>query len=172
MKTVILGPPPPEIEAVIARRRALGQDTHDEIWQGEYHMAPAPHQWHGYLVAQLHDALKPLAAAAGLVRLDAFNLGAADDYRVPDMGLVRQLGADVYVPTAVMVVEVVSPGDESREKFGFYAGRGVDEVLIADPARRELSLFALAADRYRPTQHSAVLDTPVASIAAAITWPS
>ena len=65
MKTVILGTPPPEIEAVIARRRALGQDTHDEIWQGEYHMAPAPHQWHGYLVAQLHDALKPLARQRG-----------------------------------------------------------------------------------------------------------
>jgi hypothetical protein len=31
MKTVILGEPPPEIAAFLARRRALGQDSFDEV---------------------------------------------------------------------------------------------------------------------------------------------
>ena len=41
VRTVVLGPPPAEISALIARRHALGLDTHDEVWEGEYHMAPA-----------------------------------------------------------------------------------------------------------------------------------
>ena len=41
MRTVVLGPRPPELDALIARRRSLGLDTHDEVWKGEYHMAPA-----------------------------------------------------------------------------------------------------------------------------------
>ena len=41
MKTVVLGDPPPVLASLIAERKRLGLDTHDEVWQGEYHMAPA-----------------------------------------------------------------------------------------------------------------------------------
>src|SRR5436190_7615006 len=34
VKTVIHGPLPPELEQVIERRRALGQDRLDEVWDG------------------------------------------------------------------------------------------------------------------------------------------
>ena len=67
MRTVILGPPPAEIDALIARRRALGLDTHDEVWKGEYHMAPAAHGSHGYLQDQLAALLRPLARCVALV---------------------------------------------------------------------------------------------------------
>jgi hypothetical protein len=43
VRTIVLGPPPPELNALIARRQSLGLDTHDEVWKGEYHMAPAAH---------------------------------------------------------------------------------------------------------------------------------
>jgi hypothetical protein len=46
VRTVVLGPRPPELEAVLERRRALGQDLYDEVWAGEYHMAPAPSHRH------------------------------------------------------------------------------------------------------------------------------
>jgi hypothetical protein len=36
MRTVVLGPRPPELDALIARRRSLGLDTHDEVWKGEH----------------------------------------------------------------------------------------------------------------------------------------
>lgn len=171
MKTVVIGPPPPELEAVIARRRALGQDTHDEVWEGDYHMAPAPHQWHGYVAAQLTIALGPHAAAAGLIVTDPFNLGDPDDYRVPDLGLHRRLLDTAFVPTAAMVVEVVSPGDESSDKFEFYAAHGVDEVLIADPAVGELVLFTLDGGRYRGTDRSRLLDIDLTVLAGAVRWP-
>ena len=54
------------------------------------------------------------------------------------------------LPTAAMVVEVVSPHDESWLKFDHYAAHGVDEVLIADPADRSLHLFVLVDAEYQP----------------------
>ena len=38
MKTLVLGDPPPVIASLILERR-LGIDTHDEIWDGDYHMS-------------------------------------------------------------------------------------------------------------------------------------
>jgi hypothetical protein len=35
MTTVILGPPPATVEALIAQRQRLGLDGHDEVWEGE-----------------------------------------------------------------------------------------------------------------------------------------
>jgi hypothetical protein len=34
MRTVVLGTRPDELEALIARRHALGFDDHDEVWEG------------------------------------------------------------------------------------------------------------------------------------------
>ena len=76
VRTVVFGPPPAEISALIARRRALGLDTHDEVWEGEYHMAPAADVAHGWVDQQLAQLLAPLAAAAGLVATGPFNLGS------------------------------------------------------------------------------------------------
>jgi hypothetical protein len=39
----------------------------------------------------------------------------------------------VFVPTAAVVVEVVSPGDRTDEEFGFSAAHGVGEIVVADP---------------------------------------
>ena len=61
---------------------------------------------------------------AGLRALGQFNLGEEGDYRVPDGALVRPGPDAVYLPTAALVLEIVSPGDETWEKLGFYAARG------------------------------------------------
>ncbi|MBA3619672.1 MAG: Uma2 family endonuclease [Acidothermales bacterium] len=116
MKTVVLGERPRQLEEWLARRRELGQDRFDEVWEGEYHAAPAPQPRHGYLAAQLVRRLGERADAAGLVGTGAFNLGEPDDYRVPDHGYHHELPTATYVPTAAVVVEVVSPDDETYEK--------------------------------------------------------
>jgi Uma2 family endonuclease len=172
MKTVVVGPRPPELDAVIARRQALQLDRFDEVWKGDYHMAPAPHPWHGYVVLELAGALRNLALARRLLATDAFNLGQLDDYRVPDLGLHRQLPNTPFVATAALIVEVVSPGDESYDKFDFYADHDVDEVLIAEPTTGNLWLFVLEDREYHPAERSAVLDIDIAHIAAVVRWPS
>jgi Uma2 family endonuclease len=172
MRTVVLGERPTELEALIARRHALGQDTFDEVWNGEYHMSPMAYNWHGILVGELTVVLRQWAAPRGLVVGGAFNLGLdQDNFRVPDLGVHREVLDTVWVPTAAMVVEVVSPDDESWLKFDHYAAHGVDEVLIADPWERTLHLFVLVDGRYEPTDRSGLLDVAVGELLQSIAWP-
>ena len=100
------------------------------------------------------------------------NIGLSEhDHRVPDAVVVRERAKLVWVPTAAIVVEVVSPGDETYQKFGFYHLRGVEEILVADPAKRELRLFRRGETEYELTDSSAVLEASATAIAAGITWP-
>jgi Uma2 family endonuclease len=48
------------------------------------------------------------------------NLGEPGAYRVPDLMVSRDRVDRDWYPTAAIVVEVVSPRDESRRKSGFY----------------------------------------------------
>jgi Uma2 family endonuclease len=171
VRTIVLGPRPPELEHLIERRRALGLDVLDEVWGGTYHMAPAPHPAHGYIDNELALLLGPLARAAGLVGTGPFNLGDPDDYRVPDRGYHRRLPLETWVPTAAVVVEVVSPDDETYEKFGFYATHGVDELIVADPVPSRVRCWQLRDGSYEETGHSALLGIDATDVEAAIAWP-
>ncbi len=171
MKTVILGEQPPEIAAFLARRRALDQDRSDEVWEGDYHVVPAPHPWHSYIDSQLTVALDPLARAAGLVGLSEFNLGEHDDFRVPDAGYVRGVPSEVFVPTAAIVLEILSPHDETWEKFEHYARHGVDELCIVDPPARRIRWFALRGDTYEETGRSDLLGVAEKELEDRIDWP-
>jgi hypothetical protein len=39
MKTVVLGDPPLVLTSLIADRKRLGLDSHDEAWNGEYQLS-------------------------------------------------------------------------------------------------------------------------------------
>ena len=171
MRTVVLGDPPVEIERLIAQRRATGADLYDEVWEGEYHMAPTAHGAHGDLDGQLGRLLGPLALRIGLVESGPFNLGdGPKNFRVPDRGM-RERADKAWFATAALVVEIVSPDDESSEKLPFYAGHHVDEIVIADPRTRTLSWLRLVDGGYRPVERSVLLDVAVADIAGQIDWP-
>lgn len=168
----MLGPPPPELAALIARRKELGLDGYDEVWDGEYHMAPMAHSSHGKLQVQLTVHLQPLATSAGLVLIGPFNLGEPDNFRVPDLGLHREDPNRTWVPTAAIVVEIESPDDETWEKLPFYASRGVEEVLVVAPAGRSLNWFMLADGGYVPTRASRLLGPDSARLGELIDWPA
>ncbi len=108
---------------------------------------------------------------AGLRALGPFNLGSASDYRVPDYGYVRSLPPDTFVPTAALVVEVVSPDDETFAKFAFYARHGVDELLIAEPLQRRVRLFARSGHEYDEIGASSLLAVEAATLTTLIDWP-
>lgn len=83
--------------------------------------------------------LRPLARKRGLWPSGPVNIGVPDNFRLPDLVVLRQRTDAVFVSTAAIVVEVGSPGDESYRKFDFYFAQGVEEVLIVDPARRSVA---------------------------------
>ncbi|MGO9954457.1 MAG: Uma2 family endonuclease [Solirubrobacteraceae bacterium] len=171
--TLVRDPQPVEFERLLERRRRLGQDLLDEVWEGVHHMNPAPAGRHADIAQQLAELLGSPARKAGLVpMLSIFNLGDANNYRVPDGGLHRERENRVYYPTVAMAVEIVSPEDETWDKLGFYASRGVDELLIVDPQERHVQWLGLGADGvYRPLEISGLIELGAAELADQIDWP-
>ena len=132
MKILTADPPPEEMEEVLARRKALGQDLYDEVWEGVYHMVPVPHPWHGAVQAEVMMLVGRAADERGLIATGPFNLGEENDYRCPDGGVHQNMPVDLYVPTALIVVEIVSPDDDTFHKFDFYWEHQVQEILTIE----------------------------------------
>ncbi|MGB0092116.1 MAG: Uma2 family endonuclease [Solirubrobacteraceae bacterium] len=173
MRTVILDPSSAGLQDLIERRRLSGLDRLDEVWEGVLHMVPAPSGGHARIAQQLAELLGPAARAAGLIpTMHEFNVGESEyDYRIPDGGLHREERNTVWHPTAALVVEIVSPGDETVAKLPFYAAHDVDEVLIVDPAERSVQWLVIQEGSYRSASHSALINLGPAELANRIDWP-
>ncbi|HEY6548861.1 MAG TPA: Uma2 family endonuclease, partial [Vicinamibacteria bacterium] len=151
MKAVILDVSP----AVLARRKTTGEDRWDEMWEGVLHMSPAPAYEHQRIIVELLVFLVPLLkrAARGEV-VSGINVFRADDnYRIPDLCFVARGREDVLAEDGARggpdaVVEVRSPGDESYEKFPFYAALGVREVIVIPRDEKKPELYRLAGAQY------------------------
>ncbi len=173
MRTLVLGTPPPELEALLERRRRAGVDRLDEAWQGVRHLVPGPSIEHADISQQVAELLGPPARAAGLrPTMSEFNLGESEhDFRVPDGGLHRPGAAGIWHATAALVVEILSPEDETWQKLPFFATHGVDEVLIVDPGERTVTWLALRDGDYEPVERSALIELGASELAAQINWP-
>lgn len=172
MRTVVVGDLPAPVTQWLEQRRALGQDLFDEVWEGDYHVAPAQHRRHGDVDDQLAALLRPIARQRGLWPSGPLNIGDPDDYRVPDRAYLRGRDAAAFEPTAAVVVEVVSPGDETYAKLEFYARRRVDEVLIVDPAIASAEWHALGWEGFERTGRSDLLGLTESDVTTAIDWPA
>jgi Uma2 family endonuclease len=172
MRTLVLDPPPPQLEALLDLRRRTGTDLHDEVWDGVYHVIPVAGIVHSLVAAQLAELLGAPARASGLLVGAEFNLGGDDNYRVPDLGVHRDPQPAVWVPTAAIAVEILSPDDDTWKKLPFYAQHEVDELLIVDPAERSVRWLALREGEYRPVDRSEILDLTADALAERIDWPN
>jgi len=70
-----------------------------------------------------------------------------------------------------MVVEILSPGDESWQKLPFYAEHDVDEVLLVDVTERTVTWLALRDGGYQPVQASGLIALGQAELAERLDWP-
>ena len=174
MPTLVMDPAPAEIDALIERRRRLGLDHRDEMWEGVYRMNPPPSHEHQVILQQLAVMLDGLAKDAGLEPLvQEFGLGTSEEFRVPDGGLHRPGAGGVWHPTAAVVIEIVSPGDDTWQKLPFYAAHRVDELLIVDPREHAVHWLGLAGDggEYHPIERSGLIDLGASDLAEQIDWP-
>jgi hypothetical protein len=156
MSTVVLEDTP-ELEAMKERRRVSGLDRLDEVWKGVLHMVPAPSHAHAVVSHQLAVLLDGPARAAELEPTMAeFNLGESEeDFRVPDGGLHRPGAKGVWHPTAALVVEIISPDDETWQ----------------NPDERSVHWLALDGGEYSETERSRLIELGPAELVAAIDWP-
>jgi Putative restriction endonuclease len=173
MRTLVLDPPTAGLGELLERRRRSGLDRLDEVWEGVLHMVPAPSFEHAHITQQLAVKLDGPARAAGLIpTMSEFNLGESEhDFRVPDGGLHRPGASGTWLPTAALVVEVRSPGDETWEKLPFYAAHYVEEVLIVDPRERSISWLELKDGEYTPVERSGLVDLGPDELTQQIDWP-
>lgn len=171
MRMLLSDPLPQEVQELLERRKRWGADLHDEVWEGIYHMVPAPNFRHAAISAQVAALLRKPASAARLTVTDAFNLGhSKQDFRVPDLGLHRPGAEGTWLPSAALVVEVLSPGDDTWEKLPFYAAHNVDELIVIDPQTQAVDWLSLVDGAYRPVAHSQVIDLGAAALAQQIEW--
>ena len=173
VRMVLNEPLPPEIHDLLARRRALGQDHFDEVWNGEYHMSPAPHGRHGLAEMEINAILRPHALDAGLHPIGQFNIGHSDNYRVPDGGYLRTPSVQVFFGTAAILVEILSPGDETFEKFDHYAEHGVEEIIVVDPATKTVRCFDRRTDGmdFVECARSTLLAVAMTDVEQQMRWP-
>lgn len=161
-----------ELEAWLALRRERGLDRRDEVWEGMYVVNPVPRLGHAKVASRLFQLLRPAALAAGLDIVLEVNVGEPDDFRIPDV-TVLPAGLDedtVYVPSVVVAVEVLSPGDRWDEKLPFYLRRGVPEVVIVDQKSRTVRWLTAGPDGWNEVERSEALGIDVAAVVAAA-WP-
>ena len=152
MKLVILDPA--DRASLIRRRRRLGHDRFDEVWDGVYVMSPLANNEHQDVVTQLASCL---VFAIGLPGLGKVLAGAnvsdrttewKKNYRCPDVlvflpGSSAQNKKSHWLGGPDFAVEVVSRHDRSREKFDFYPQVGTRELLLVDRYPWALELYRL-----------------------------
>jgi Uma2 family endonuclease len=134
-------------EAWLGERQRLGLDRFDEMWEGVLHMVPPPKGRHQYLAFELGTELRGPARRVGChvaVQIGVF--AAADDYREPDVAVVpptsdAERGVD---GPPLVVIEVLSPFDESYTKVLWYLRRGAGSVVIIDPGTYGVEVFTAA----------------------------
>jgi Uma2 family endonuclease len=171
MPTLVFDPQPAELEELVARRRQLDQDRRDEVWEGVLHMIPPPSVEHERIASVLHRALGPFADASGLVTVATIGIGTGqENYRVPDLALLRAGFKPQWNETAALVVEIVSPDDKSWEKLPFYAAHHVDEVVIVEPEKRAVHWLRLAGGEYEPLESSQLLGVGPSELALQLNW--
>lgn len=155
MKAVVLD----VSEEELARRRLRGIDRWDEVWQGVLHMAPAPFDEHQRILGEFFAFLLPLLRRSrrGALRIgvNVFNEASPQaDYRIPDLTFVAAGREAILAPDGIRgggpdaVVEIRSPEDETYDKFPFFAGLGVREVVVIGRDTKSPELYRLAGKEY------------------------
>lgn len=153
--------PPPSGRWTIADYEGLPDDGRRyELIDGELRMTPAPNLAHQTSSLRIVHYLYTLVELAGLGRVFAapvdVELGPATIVQ-PDLVVVLHGGAATLSEQRIvgapdLIVEITSPSTASydrREKRDLYAGAGVREYWIADPASRSVELLSLDGAAYR-----------------------
>ena len=140
-------------DRLIAERRKLGLDHFDEIWDGVYVMSPPPNILHQKITDRLRAVLNacrphPTDTVVTGVAVSPLAADWEHNYRVPDVTVVltgRRIVEHTthYQGGPDLVVEVVSPGDRTLDKFELYAALGVREVLTVGRDSRMPMLYRL-----------------------------
>jgi Uma2 family endonuclease len=143
---------------ILAARLGSDGDQYDEVWEGVYIVTPLPNNDHQVLVGEftsiLGETVKRLRMGQVLpgVNLSDRNQGWKDNYREPDVAVFLCGGRAIdrgthWQGAADFLVEIISPGERTRDKIPFYSSIGVVELLIVDRDPWSLELYRHETDQ-------------------------
>ncbi len=152
---------------MIARRRRLGHDKFDEVWNGVYVMAPLANIEHQDCVGGLQTLFSIVVQWPGLgVVLPGTNVSDRrtlwkKNFRCPDVAVFLNGTRAINCGThwfggPDFAVEVASSGERVKKKLAFYAKVETRELLIVDRYPWNLSLYRLADGELRLVGTSSV----------------
>jgi len=158
-----------KVRRIIRRRRRLGLDHKDEVWNGRYVIMPDPDNVHQDLVGALLTVLRIVISWAKLGNAyPGCNISDRADkwtsnYRVPDVtvflnGNPAENRNTHWLGGPDLAVEIVSDNDKSRKKLDFYATVGTRELLIVDRDPWQIELFRLTNGELVSVGKSSVAD--------------
>jgi Uma2 family endonuclease len=147
-------------EEILRERRALGNRTRDEVWEGVTHIMPEPdneHQRIATFFGTVFSVLFGLDSAnsiQGTANISDRIKGWKKNYRNPDMVYYSAGSRAVdhgkfWYGGPDFLLEIISPDDMSRDKLPFYASIGTKEVLILDRYPWQFELDQLTRGRLR-----------------------
>lgn len=139
-------------EEIVERRKKLGIDRKDEVWDGVYVVMPDPTIDHQRIVFQLTSIFSQTVRDKGIgeafpgTNVSDRREGWEHNFRAPDVVVVLEGGRAENCRThwfggPDLLVEVQSPGDEADAKVPFYARIGVRELLVVHRDTRQLRLY-------------------------------
>lgn len=140
---------------LIAERKRLGHDRLDEVWDGTYVIYAPVDNEHQEIQAQFIYVLGGLIESSFLRGKLYPGVNVSDrqrlwkkNYRCPDITFFLKETKSIncgefHFGGPDFAVEIVSPGDRSREKLDFYAKVGTRELLIVDRKPWALELYRL-----------------------------
>ncbi len=139
-------------EQILAERRGFDGSQYDEVWEGVYIVTPLPNNEHQRLVNKLCVILSEAVEAKELgdvfsgVNLSDRDEGWDKNFREPDVAVFLRNGRAIdrgthWQGAADFLVEIISPGERTRDKIPFYSSIGVVELLIVDRDPWSLELY-------------------------------
>ena len=137
---------------LLAERVGSDGDQYDEVWEGVYVVTPLPNNDHQEIVCDLASILREAVRRTGLgkvfpgVNLSDRGKGWEQNYREPDVAVFLNDTKAVNCGThwrgaADFLIEIISPGERTREKIPFYSSLGVVELLVIDREPWTLELY-------------------------------
>jgi Uma2 family endonuclease len=150
---------------ILEWRKQTGAHRYDEMWEGVLHMPPMPNRFHQDLEGSMEAYLRfRWARPRGAKVYHQINLatigGWPNNYRIPDLLLLNpeRFAIDrieYFEGAPSVVVEIFSPGDETYDKFPFYAELGVPEVWVIHRDTGEPEIYTLRRRKYRKVRPAA-----------------
>jgi Uma2 family endonuclease len=138
-------------EQVLALRTGSDGSQYDEVWEGVYIVTPLPTNEHQRLVHKLSMILGQVIDTDVGDVFSGVNLSDRDDgwehnFREPDVAVFLRTGRAIdrgthWQGAADFLVEIISPGERTREKIPFYSSIGVVELLVIDREPWSLELY-------------------------------